>query len=157
MNKSASKSSGKKTVALNRKASFEYFIDETYEAGIMLTGTEVKSIRLSKVSVDESFCEFTKDELFLVNCHIPEYTHGNKFNHYPRRPRKLLLHSKELRRLIGAVEKKGNTIVPLEIYFNQKNLCKVKIALVRGKKTHDKRQAIKDRDWNRQKQRALKE
>lgn len=157
MSSGSSKPRNKVTAALNRKAGFEYFIEESFEAGIVLTGTEVKSIRQSKISIEESFCEFQKGELFLINCHIPEYSHGNRHNHQPRRARKLLLHSKELRKLIGAVEKKGSTIVPLEVYFNRKNLCKIKIALATGKKLHDKRQTIKERDWNRQKQRVLKD
>jgi len=157
MNKPNSQGRNKVTAALNRKARFEYFIEESYEAGIALMGTEVKSIRRGNISLGESFCEFKDGELYLVNCHIAEYSHGGSYNHAPRRARKLLMHARELRKLIGAVEKKGSTIVPLEVYFNRKNFCKIKIALAKGKKLHDKRQTIKEREWSREKGRVLKD
>src|SRR5690606_34659057 len=146
-----------KTVAENRRARFEYFIEETFEAGIALSGTEVKSLRFGAGSIAESYAEVRDGEAWLVNANIPEFSHGNRFNHEPRRPRKLLLHKREVEKLLGAVERKGMTMIPLSIYFNSRGRAKVELALAKGKQTHDKRQAIKDRDWQRDKARLMRE
>ena len=140
-----------KTVNIqNKKARFEYEILDRYTAGIVLTGTEIKSIRYSKASIAESFCEFSdKDELFVINMYVEEYTHGTHYNHKPRRTRKLLLHKKELRKLRKEVKNTGLTIVPLRLFINQKGLAKLDIALAKGKKLYDKRDTIKDRDNKR--------
>ena len=145
----------KKTVAENRRARFEYFIEETYEAGIALSGTEVKSLRFGEGSIAESYAYVNDGEAWLVNANIPEFSHGNRFNHEPKRPRKLLLHEREIEKMIGAVERKGMTLIPLSIYFNSRGRAKVELALAKGKQTHDKRQTIKDRDWQRQRSRLL--
>ena len=144
-------------VAQNRKARYNYFIEDTLEAGIMLTGTEVKSLRAGKSNITDSHAGESKGELFLFNLHIPEYGQGNRFNHEPRRPRKLLLHAREIEKLFGAVERKGMTLVPLSIYFNSTGRAKVELALAKGKQSHDKRQTIKDRDWQRDKARLMRE
>lgn len=146
-----------KTVAENRRARFEYFIEETFEAGIALSGTEVKSLRFGEGSIAESYAEVRDGEAWLVNANIPEFSHGNRFNHEPRRPRKLLLHKREVEKLLGAVERKGMTMIPLSIYFNSRGRAKVELALAKGKQTHDKRQAIKDRDWQRDKARIMRD
>lgn len=146
-----------KVVAENRKARFNYFIDETFEAGLALSGTEVKSLRGGEGSIAESYAEVRDGEAWLVNANIPEFSHGNRFNHEPKRPRKLLLHAREIDKLMGAVERKGMTLVPLSIYFNGKGRAKVELALARGKQTHDKRATIKDRDWKRDKARLMRE
>jgi SsrA-binding protein len=146
-----------KTVAENRRARFEYFIEETFEAGIALSGTEVKSLRFGEGSIAESYAEVRGGEAWLVNANIPEFSHGNRFNHEPRRPRKLLLHRREVEKLLGAVERKGMTMIPLSIYFNGRGRAKVELALAKGKQTHDKRQAIKDRDWQRDKARLMRD
>jgi SsrA-binding protein len=146
-----------KTVAENRRARFEYFIEETFEAGIALSGTEVKSLRFGEGSIAESYAHVDNGEAWLVNANIPEFSHGNRFNHEPKRPRKLLLHEREIEKMIGAVERKGMTLIPLSIYFNSRGRAKVELALAKGKQTHDKRQTIKDRDWQRDKARLLRE
>lgn len=146
-----------KTVAENRRARFDYFIEDTYEAGIALTGTEVKSLRSGEGSIAEAYAEVRDGQAWLVNANIPEFSHGNRFNHEPKRPRKLLLHAREIERLLGAVERKGMTLVPLSVYFNGKGRAKVELALARGKQAHDKRATIKDRDWKRDKARVLRE
>jgi len=146
-----------KTVAENRRARFDYFIEETLEAGIALSGTEVKSLRGGEGSIAESYAEVRGEEVWLVNANVPEFSHGNRFNHEPKRPRKLLLHSREIEKLVGAVERKGMTLVPLSVYFNGKGRAKVELALARGKQTHDKRQTIKDRDWQRDKARLMRD
>lgn len=147
-----------KTVARNRRARFDYFIEETIEAGIVLTGTEVKSLRLGQASINESYADTTNEEgIFLVNAYIPEYTKSNaKWQHETRRPRKLLLHKKELNKLIGAVERKGITIVPISIYFNKRGIAKVLLGIAKGKKQHDKRETEKKRDWQKQKGRIMR-
>jgi SsrA-binding protein len=144
-------------VALNRRARFDYEIVETLEAGIILTGSEVKSLRAGKASINESFAGEMEGELYLFNANIPEYTEANRFNHEPRRPRKLLVRKKQLNKFLGAVRRKGMTIVPLSIYFNEKGRAKVDIGLARGKKTVDKRETIKERDWQRDKARLLRD
>lgn len=143
-------------IADNRKARFNYEILENFEAGLRLTGTEVKSLRMGKANIAESYASEHNGELFLINAHLPEYLQANRFNHDPRRPRKLLLHRRQLNRLIGSVQKDGLTLVPLRLYFNAKGLAKLDIALARGKKLHDKRETSKNRDWQREKQRLLK-
>ena len=153
--KNKKKKSGN-SVAQNRRARFDYNIVETLEAGIMLTGTEVKSLRLGRASINESFAGEKKNELFLQNAHIPEYTSGS-FNHEPRRPRKLLLHARELNKMIDAVQRKGMSLVPLSIYFNDRGLAKVQLALGEGKRKQDKREAVKKQDWDRQKSRLMRE
>ena len=146
---------GRTVVAQNRKARHNYFIEETFEAGLALTGTEVKSLRGGRSSIAESYVTEENGEAWLVNANIPEYASGNRFNHEPRRPRKLLLHRKQINRLIGAIQREGRTVVPLQVYFNPRGRAKIEIALVTGKQTHDKRQSIKDRDWQRQRARLL--
>ena len=144
-----------KVVAQNRKARHNYFIEETFEAGLVLTGTEVKSLRGGRSTIAESYITALEGEAWLVNATIPEYASGNRFNHEPRRPRKLLLHRAQINKLIGAIQREGRTVVPLQIYFNPKGRAKIEIALATGKKAHDKRQSIKDRDWQRQRSRLL--
>ena len=146
-----------KIVAENRRAKFDYYIDTVFEAGIMLTGTEVKSLRFGEGSIAESYAEIRKGEAWLVNSNVPEFSHGNLFNHEPKRPRKLLLHEREIEKLQGAVERKGMTLVPLSIYFNSRGRAKVELALAKGKNAADKRQTIKDRDWQRDKARIMRE
>lgn len=146
-----------KTVAENRRARFDYFIDEKFEAGIALTGTEVKSLRSGEGTIAEAYAEVRGSEAWLINANIPEFSHGNRFNHEPKRPRKLLLHEREIEKLLGAVERKGMTMVPLSIYFNSRGRAKVELALAKGKQTHDKRATIKDRDWQRDKARLLRD
>ncbi len=147
----------KKTVAENRRARFEYFIEDVFEAGIALQGTEVKSLRNGEGSIAESYAQVHDGEAWLVNANIPEFSHGNRFNHEPKRPRKLLLHQREIEKMIGAVERKGMTLIPLSIYFNGRGRAKVELALAKGKQAHDKRQTIKDRDWQRDKARLMRE
>lgn len=157
MAKAAGMSSKRKVVADNRRARHDYFIEDVFEAGVVLTGTEVKSLRAGRASLAESYVGVEAGELFLINAHIPEYHGGNKFNHAPRRPRKLLLKKREVGKLAGAIQRQGLTIVPLKIYFNRRGLAKVEIALARGKKLHDKRQTEKDRSWQREKGRLLRD
>ncbi|MEE4338017.1 SsrA-binding protein SmpB [Erythrobacter sp.] len=146
-----------KIVAENRRARFDYAIEDTFEAGLALQGTEVKALRAGEASIAESYAEVKDGQVWLVNSNIPEYSHGNRQNHEPRRPRKLLLHGREIERLFGAVERKGMTLVPLSIYFNATGRAKVELALAKGKQAHDKRQTIKERDWKRDKARLLRE
>ena len=147
----------KKIVAENRRARFDYFIDEVFEAGIVLTGTEVKSLRFGEGSIAESYAEVKDDEVWLVNSNVPEFSHGNRFNHEPKRPRKLLLKERQIAKMHGAVAREGMTLVPLSIYFNGKGRAKVELALAKGKKAHDKRETIKERDWKREQSRLLRE
>ncbi len=144
-------------VARNRKARFSYEIMDTFEAGMELKGTEVKSMRATSPNIAESYADVKDEEVWLVNSHIPEFSHGNIANHEPRRPRKLLLHRKQIDKLQAAIKKKGYTLVPLMIYFNEKNKAKISLGLGKGKKSHDKRETEKRRDWDRQKQRLLKQ
>ncbi len=145
-----------KVVAENRRARYDYFVEDRFEAGIQLAGTEVKALRQGEGSIAESYADVEGDEVWLINSHIPEYSHGNRLNHEPRRPRKLLLKGREIAKLQGAVARQGLTLVPLSIYFNATGRAKVELALARGKKAHDKRETIKERDWNREKQRLLR-
>lgn len=146
-----------KVVADNRKARFNYELGETFEAGVALTGTEVKSLRAGKATIGESYADARGGELWLVNSNIPEYLQANRFNHAPKRPRKLLMHRRQINKLIGAVEREGMTVVPLKLYFNEKGRAKIQIALARGKKMHDKRETEKKRTWNREKARLLRD
>lgn len=146
-----------KIAADNRKARFHFEILDTYEAGIVLTGTEVKSLRGGKATIGESYAEIKDGELFLVNAYIPEYLQANRFNHEPKRPRKLLLQRKQVARLSAAIEREGMTIVPLKAYFNEKGRAKIEIALAKGKKLHDKREASRERDWKREQGRLLRD
>lgn len=146
-----------KIVADNRKARFHYEIGDVYEAGIALTGTEVKSLRQGKATIAESYAAERDGELWLYNAHIPEYLQANRFNHFPRRPRKLLLHAREIHKLRGAVEREGMTLVPLKLYFNPKGRAKVELAVARGKKLHDKRETERQRSWQRERARLMRE
>jgi SsrA-binding protein len=145
----------RKVVAQNRKARFDYFIEETFEAGLQLTGTEVKSLRGGRSTIAESYVTEQGGEAWLVNANIPLYASGNRYNHEPKRPRKLLLHRAQISKLIGAIQREGRTVVPLQVYFNDRGRAKIEIALAKGKQAHDKRQTIKDRDWQRQRSRLL--
>jgi SsrA-binding protein len=148
----------KRIIADNRRARYDYFIEETLEAGIVLVGTEVKSLRAGKANVAESHADFDGEILVLHNAYIPEYQKASQyFNHSARRPRKLLLHKSELKKLFGKVKQKGYTLVPLNLYFNAKNIVKLELGLAKGKKKHDKRETEKNRDWARDKARAMKE
>ena len=147
----------KKIVAENRKARFNYEIIDTYEAGLVLTGTEVKSLREGKANIAESYASDEGEEIWLINSHLPEYLQANRFNHEPRRRRKLLLSKREINRLRVSINREGMTLVPLKIYFNEKGRAKLGLALAKGKKLHDKRETEKERDWNRQKGRLLRD
>lgn len=151
------KDAGRKIVADNRKARFSFEILEVFEAGLQLLGTEVKSLREGKASLGESYATVEDNELYLINCHIPEYSQASRFNHEPRRSRRLLMHRREIDRLAGAVQREGLTIVPLKLYFNDRGIAKLELALARGKKLHDKRQTEKDRTWQRDKARVMRE
>ncbi|OLP58602.1 SsrA-binding protein [Xaviernesmea oryzae] len=146
-----------KVVAENRKARFNYEIIDTYEAGLVLTGTEVKSLREGKANIAESYATDEDGELWLINAYLPEYLQANRFNHTPRRRRKLLLSKREINKLQGAVNREGMSLIPLKIYFNERGRAKLELALGKGKKLHDKRESEKERDWNRQKSRLLKD
>ena len=146
-----------KVVADNRKARFHYAIGDIFEAGIALTGTEVKSLRVGKATIAESYAAEAGGELWLYNAYIPEYLQANQFNHVTRRPRKLLLHRREIAKLKGAVEREGMTLVPLKLYFNPKGRAKIELAVARGKKLHDKRETEKARTWQRERARFLRE
>jgi SsrA-binding protein len=145
-----------KVVAENRRARFDYFVEDKFEAGIALVGTEVKALRQGEGSIAESYATIAGDEIWLINSHIPEYSHGNRMNHEPRRQRKLLLSKREIAKLHGAVTRQGLTLVPLSIYFNGRGKAKVELALAKGKKAHDKRETVKERDWKREQQRLLR-
>jgi SsrA-binding protein len=146
-----------KIAADNRRARFNYAIGEAFEAGIVLTGTEIKSLRNGKATISESYADAKDGEIWLVNSNIPEYLQANRNNHAPKRPRKLLLHKRQINKLVGAVEKEGMTIVPLKIYFNPRGRAKVEIALAKGKKLHDKRDTEKKRDWQRERGRLMRD
>jgi SsrA-binding protein len=151
------KDDNNKLVAENRRARFDYAIEDTLEAGIQLVGTEVKSLRSGRANIAESYASTDKGELWLINATIPEYPPAGQFNNEPRRPRKLLVRGRELKKLVGAVEREGRTLAPLRLYFNERGIAKVQIALAVGKKAHDKRAATKDRDWKRQQSRLLRD
>lgn len=142
--------------AQNRKAYHNFHIDEKHEAGIVLAGTEVKSLRAGRASIGDAYASEHDGELWLINAYIPEYEGGNRYNHETRRPRKLLMKKKELAKLFGAIQRKGMTLVPLSIYFNKRGMAKVEIGVARGKKDYDKRATEKDRDWKREKERLMR-
>ena len=146
-----------KIAAENRKARYEFEIGQVFEAGIMLSGTEVKSLRGGKATLGESYASVDGNELFLINAYIPEYLQANRFNHETKRPRKLLLHRREIDRMSQAIQREGMTVVPLKMFFNEQGRAKVEIALARGKKLHDKRETEKKRDWEREKGRLLRD
>lgn len=146
-----------KVVATNRKAYHDYFIEEKFEAGIMLTGTEVKSLREGRANLQDSYASVKDGEAFLHHCHISPYSHGNLMNHDPIRVRKLLLHKKEIHKLLGKTQQKGLTLVPLRIYFSERGKAKVELGLAKGKKLHDRRDTIKAREAGREVERAIKE
>ena len=145
-----------KLIAENRRARFDYFLEQTFEAGLSLTGSEVKSLRNGRANIAESYAAVEGDQIVLVNADIPPYAQANRFNHEPRRPRKLLLHRKEIDRLIGAVQREGRTIVPTKLYWSDKGMAKLEVALAKGKKVHDKRETAAERDWQRDKARLMK-
>ena len=146
-----------KIAADNRKARHNYFIEDTVEAGIMLTGTEIKSLRGGHATIGESYAQSKDGEIFLINAYIPEYTEGNRFNHEPRRVRKLLLHKKQIAKLSQAIDREGMTLIPLKIIFNATGRAKVELGVAKGKKLHDKRDTEKARDWAREKGRLLRD
>ena len=146
----------RKLIAENRRARFDYFVEDTMEAGIQLLGTEVKSLRNGRANIAESYASAERGELWLINATIPEYPPAGQFNHEPRRARKLLVRARELKRLVGAVEREGRTLAPLKLYFNDRGVAKIEIALAKGKKALDKRDAAKDRDWKKQQARLFK-
>ncbi|NLM36803.1 MAG: SsrA-binding protein SmpB [Firmicutes bacterium] len=145
-----------KNIATNRRARHEYFIEETIEAGVVLTGTEVKSLRQGKGNLNESYAQLKEEEVFLYNCHISPYDFGNRYNHDPLRPRKLLLHKVEIRKLAAKIKEKGYTLVPLNMYFDRHNRVKIELALAKGKKLYDKRHDLAKRDAAREVDRTLK-
>ena len=153
----ATRDDGTKLVAENRKARHEYFITDSWEAGIMLLGSEVKSLRVGQTNIAESYASVEEGGLWLINSYIAEYKGAALFQHDPRRKRKLLLHLSELNKLKLAIERKGMTIVPLEMYFNTKGIAKLKLGLAEGKKLHDKRETEKKRDWDREKSRIMRD
>ena len=146
-----------KVVADNRRARFNYEIGETFEAGIVLTGSEVKSLRAGKATIGESYADARDGEIWLINSNIPEYQQAGRFNHLPKRPRKLLLHQRQINKLAGAVEREGMTLVPLKLYFNAQGRAKIEIALGKGKKMHDKRETLKKRSWDRERGRLMRD
>jgi SsrA-binding protein len=146
-----------KLVADNRRARFNYEIGETFEAGIVLTGSEVKSLRAGKATIGESYADSRDGEMWLINSNIPEYQQAGRFNHLPKRPRKLLLHQNQINKLAGAVEREGMTVVPLKLYFNERGRAKIEIALAKGKKLHDKRETLKKRSWDRERGRLMRQ
>lgn len=147
----------RKVVAENRKARRNYEVEETFEAGLVLSGTEVKSLRSGKANIAEAYASDEDGELFLLNAYIPEYAEASRFNHSPRRPRKLLLNRKEIHKLLVGIQREGMTIVPLRLYFNERGIAKLELALARGRKLHDKREVERKRDWQRQKARLMRE
>lgn len=148
---------GGKIIAENRRARYNYAIDDVTEAGLMLTGTEVKSLRTGKANIADSYASYEDGEMWLINSYIPEYLQANRFNHEPRRRRKLLLKGREIARMSQAVARDGMTLVPLKLYFNNRGMAKLEIAVAKGKKVHDKRETEQKRDWQRQKARLLRE
>ncbi|HXL98303.1 MAG TPA: SsrA-binding protein SmpB [Rhizomicrobium sp.] len=147
---------GNKVVADNRKARFSYAIESTLEAGLMLLGSEVKALRAGKATIAESYAHAKDGEIFLINSYIPEYKMANRFNHEPRRPRKVLVHKAEASKLAAAVQREGMTLIPLRVYFNPKGIAKIELGIAKGKKVHDKRETEKKRDWQRDKARLMR-
>jgi SsrA-binding protein len=150
------KDDGSKVIADNRKARFAYAIGDTLEAGIALVGSEVKSLRMGKSTISESYAQAKDGELFLVNAYIPEYTQASRFNHEPKRIRKLLVHKRQAAKLAQAIQREGMTLIPLKMYFNAKGRAKVELGIAKGKKLHDKRETEKQRDWQRDKARLMR-
>ena len=148
---------GRRVVADNRSARFHYAIEDTFEAGIALTGTEVKSLRGGKATIGESYAGPSGSDLMLFNAYIHEYLEANRFNHDTKRPRRLLLHRRQINKLIGATQRQGYTVIPLKIYFNDKGRAKVELGLGKGKQLHDKRESVKQRDWQRDKARLMRD
>ena len=148
---------GRRVVADNRSARFHYAIEDTFEAGIALTGTEVKSLRGGKATIGESYAGPSGSDLMLFNAYIPEYLEANRFNHDTKRPRRLLLHRRQINKLIGATQRQGYTVIPLKIYFNDNGRAKVELGLGKGKQLHDKRESVKQRDWQRDKARLMRD
>lgn len=153
---SKAKENGHRSVAQNRRARFDYLILEEIEAGIILTGSEVKSLRTGRASINESYAGEMQGEIYLFNANIPEYKQANIFNHEAKRPRKLLLHGRQVKKLLGAIQRKGMTLIAVSIYFNERGRAKVLLALGKGKNVADKRESIKERDWSRDKSRILR-
>jgi SsrA-binding protein len=149
--------SSAKLIAENRRARFDYFLDQTFEAGLALTGTEVKALRQGRANIAESYAATEGRQIILINAYIPEYGPANRFNHEPRRHRKLLLHRKEIDRLLAAVQREGRTLIPTKLYFNDKGRVKLELALAKGKKLHDKRETEADRDWKREQGRLMRD
>jgi SsrA-binding protein len=147
----------KKIVAENRRARFEYFLEEFFEAGIALTGTEVKSLRSGEGSIAESYAEVKDGEVWLVNANVPEFSHGNRNNHEPKRPRKLLLRARQIEKMRNSVSREGMTVIPMSVYFTSEGRAKVELALAKGKKLHDKRETSKERDWKRDQARVMRD
>ncbi|HEX4180511.1 MAG TPA: SsrA-binding protein SmpB [Caulobacteraceae bacterium] len=147
----------RKLIAENRRARFDYFLEDQFEAGLALTGTEVKALRLGKANIAESYAATEGREIVLINANIPEYGPANRFNHDPRRPRKLLLHRKEIDKLLGAIQRDGRTLIPTKLYFDDKGRVKLELSLAKGKKLHDKREVQADRDWKREQGRLLRD
>lgn len=146
-----------RTIAENRRARFDYFLEDHMEAGLVLLGTEIKALRDGRANIAESYAAVEGDEIVLINADIPPYKQANRFNHEPRRHRKLLLHRKQIDKLMGAVQREGRTIVPVRLYLNERGVAKLEIALAKGKKAHDKREAVAERDWQRDKARLLRD
>ncbi|ANC53152.1 MULTISPECIES: SsrA-binding protein SmpB [Brevundimonas] len=146
-----------KVIAENRRARFDYFLEDNIEAGIQLLGTEIKALRDGRANIAESYAAVEGREIVLINADIPPYKQANRFNHEPRRPRKLLLHRKQIDKLMGAVQRDGQTIIPLKLYLNDAGKAKLEIALAKGKKLHDKREASAERDWQRDKARLMRD
>ena len=146
-----------KIVAENRRARYEYFIEDVIEAGLALAGTEVKALRQGEGTIAEAYAELKDGQMWLINANIPEFSHGNRHNHEPKRPRKLLMHARQISKFNGAVTRQGMTVIPLMIYFNDRGRAKVELALAKGKKLHDKRDTEKARDWKRDAARIMRE
>jgi len=146
-----------KLISENRRARYDYFLEESFEAGLALTGTEVKSLRNGKANIAESYAAVEGDQIMLINADIPPYAQANRFNHEPRRPRKLLLHRKEIDKLIGAVQREGRTIIPTRLYWNDRGMAKLQLSLAKGKKMHDKRATEANRDWKREQGRLMRD
>ncbi len=153
----AAEPQARKLIAENRRARFDYFLDDNVEAGIVLTGTEVKALRQGRANIAESYASAEGRDIVLINAYIPEYGPANRFNHEPRRPRRLLLHRKQIDRMIAAIQREGRTIVPLKLFWDDKGRAKLELAMAKGKKIHDKRQTEADRDWSRDKARLMRD
>lgn len=146
-----------KLIAENRRARYDYFLEDSFEAGLSLTGSEVKALRLGRANIADSYVAVEGDQLSLVNAYIPEYANANRFNHEPRRPRRLLMHRKQIDKLRGAIQRQGRTLVSTKLYFNEKGRVKLEVALAKGKKAHDKRETEADRDWKREQGRLMRD